>query len=206
VRWCAALGTGFGRRESSGADTEVRAPVGILVDPDDGVFWVESSGDRLKIYPTNTEVRATWCRPPGLHVSTQVTRGSRRCALATPGYRRVPLQGTCAIGVVRDGGSRAGMGRFHQPADAGPFAWVVVGMDSGAGCAGIGFPFGERARWGGVRPWGRGFEEERPAVTDWKSIPRMRRSARATWCGPPGLHVSTQVTGGSRRCALATPG
>jgi hypothetical protein len=32
------------------------------------------------------------------------------------------LQGTCAAGVVRAGRSRAGIGRFHQPADAGPFA------------------------------------------------------------------------------------
>jgi hypothetical protein len=41
---------------------------------------------------------------------------------ATPGYVKVPLQGTTAMGVVRDGGSRAGLGRFHQPAHAGPFA------------------------------------------------------------------------------------
>jgi hypothetical protein len=48
-------------------------------------------------------------------------------AAATRGYGRVPLQGTCAWGVVRAGGSRFVIGRFHQPADAGPFAWTRGG-------------------------------------------------------------------------------
>ena len=35
---------------------------------------------------------------------------------------KFPRQGTCTAGIVRDRGSRAGIGRFHQPADAEPFA------------------------------------------------------------------------------------
>ena len=104
--WCAALGTGFRGRTSS--------------------------GDRLEIYPTNAEVRAR-----------NVVRTSRSARVDT-GHRGESalrsgnpwLGESSPSGNVRDGRctqreSRAGMGRFHQPADAGPFAWLVVDPDDG---------------------------------------------------------------------------
>ena len=49
----------------------------------------------------------------------EVTWGRWRCASATPGYDKNPLQGLCAVDGVRPGECCGRCGRFNQPAAAG---------------------------------------------------------------------------------------
>ena len=74
-------------------------------------------------------------------------RESRGAAgAATRGDGRVPLQGTCVWGVVRAGGRRSVIGRFHQPADAGPFANARLRRPTWSTAPSAVFPSGRRPR------------------------------------------------------------
>jgi hypothetical protein len=90
----------------------------------------------------------------------EVTWGRWQCASAFPGYDKNPLQGLCAVDDVRAGESCGRCGRFHQPADARPFA------DGQAGPLAI---------WSGANNGGS------PAVLGHVASPRVGSIFR---CGP----------------------
>jgi hypothetical protein len=79
---------------------------------------------------------------------------------ATRGYGRVPLQGTCAWGVGRDGDSRAVTGRFHQPADARPASEREERVER-RGWGGGGAQLGVRR----LPPFSHAVGRPRPAIT-----------------------------------------
>ena len=128
-------------------------------------------------------------------------RESRGAAgAATRGDGRVPLQGTCVWGVVRAGGRRSVIGRFHQPADAGPFANARLRRPTWSTAPSAVFPCGRRRR-----------RVRRPGLphgtTCGGSLATKFLGNRVRWCGVTKSRptIPVGITEVSRGSSEATP-